>query len=327
MSFHGDVKIDHSTNVQIFFTTVDSTGAPATLSGTPVVSAYENASTIQITAGIVLTVDFDTVTGLNLVAVAVTSANGYEVAANYTLVITTGAVDGVSVVGYVVGSFSVENRNIESISNGAITASTIAADAIGASELAADAVAEIADAVWDELQSGHVGAGTFGEVATETAAILVNTETTLQAELDGIQADTENIQARLPAALVSGRIDASVGAMAADVVTAAAIATGAIDADAIAADAIGASELAADAVTEISAGIGGGIFTTQMTEAYADDGVAPTPAQALFAILQRLTEFSISGATITVKKIDGSTNAYVLTMDDPIDPTSSTRSS
>lgn len=35
--------------------------------------------------------------------------------------------------------------------------------------------AEIADAVWDEAQSGHVAAGSFGEVATEVAAILVDT--------------------------------------------------------------------------------------------------------------------------------------------------------
>ena len=47
-------------------------------------------------------------------------------------------------------------------------------------------------------------------VKVDTAAILVDTGTTLQAELDGIQADTEDIQARLPAALVGGRIDATV---------------------------------------------------------------------------------------------------------------------
>lgn len=65
------------------------------------------------------------------------------------------------------------------------------------------------------------------------------------AALATVQADTDDIQTRLPAALVSGRIDASVGAMAANVVTA----------SAIAADAIGASELAADAVTEIQSGL------------------------------------------------------------------------
>ena len=48
---------------------------------------------------------------------------------------------------------------------------------------------------------------------TEIAAILVDTGTTLQAELDGIQADTEDIQARLPAALISGRMDSTISAI------------------------------------------------------------------------------------------------------------------
>lgn len=51
-----------------------------------------------------------------------------------------------------------------------------------------------------------------------------------------IMADTNDIQARLPAALVGGRMDASVGAMAANVVTAGAIADGAIDRATFAAD-------------------------------------------------------------------------------------------
>lgn len=114
-----------------------------------------------------------------------------------------------------------------SFAAGAIDATAIAANAIGASELAADAVAEIADAVWDEATSGHAGAGSTGLVLTN------------------IEADTTDIQSRIPAALVSGRIDASVGAMAAGVVTAAAVATDAIDSDAI----------AASAVTEIQAGL------------------------------------------------------------------------
>jgi hypothetical protein len=67
------------------------------------------------------------------------------------------------------------------------------------------------------------------------------------------------------------------------------------------------------------------LLTTQMTESYAADGVAPTPEQALFATLQRLTEFSISGTTLTVKKLDGSTTAYTLTLNDATSPTSSTR--
>ena len=50
-----------------------------------------------------------------------------------------------------------------------------------------------------------------------------------------IETDTQDLQSRLPSALVSGRIDASVGAMAADTLT--------------------ASALASDAVTEIQSGL------------------------------------------------------------------------
>jgi hypothetical protein len=65
--------------------------------------------------------------------------------------------------------------------------------------------------------------------------------------------DTNDIQARLPAALVSGRIDASVGAMAAAVVTAAAIATDAIDADALSADALAEINAQVDlAITDVN---------------------------------------------------------------------------
>ncbi len=113
----------------------------------------------------------------------------------------------------------------------------------------APSAADIADAVWEEAITDHSGtsgstaealnaAGSAGDPWTTSlpgsytgsqagkilADVLVDTGTTLQGELDGIQADTEDIQARLPAALVSGRIDASVGAMAANVLTAASVA-------------------------------------------------------------------------------------------------------
>lgn len=57
----------------------------------------------------------------------------------------------------------------------------------------------------------------------------------ISADIAAVQADTDNIQTRIPAALVSGRMDSSVGAMATDTLTAAA--------------------LAADAVTEIQSGL------------------------------------------------------------------------
>lgn len=108
------------------FTTLSfATGTPTTLAGTPVISAYPNNSTTQLTAGITLTVDFDAVTGLNHVRVVATSGNGYATASNYDLVITAGTVNAVSVAGVVVGQFSIAAR-----------------------------VAAIADAVWDEVLTG-----------------------------------------------------------------------------------------------------------------------------------------------------------------------------
>lgn len=67
------------------------------------------------------------------------------------------------------------------------------------------------------------------------------------------------------------------------------------------------------------------ILTTQMTESYNADGVAPTLAQALFGIFQQAGEFAISGTTISVKRLDGSTEAMTFTLDDATNPTSRTR--
>ncbi len=69
------------------------------------------------------------------------------------------------------------------------------------------------------------------------------------------------------------------------------------------------------------------ILTTQMTEAYAADGTAPTFAQMQFMLWSALSEFAISGTTLTCKKLDGSTAAMTFTLDDATNPTSRTRAS
>lgn len=69
------------------------------------------------------------------------------------------------------------------------------------------------------------------------------------------------------------------------------------------------------------------VLTTQMTEAYSSDGTAPTLSEATFLILQFLYERAVSGTAVTVKKLDGSTTAAGLTLDDGTTPTSITRSS
>lgn len=146
--------------------------------------------------------------------------------------------------------------SVGAMASGVLTATAIASDAITAAKVASDAVAEI--------QSGLATSSALSSVATNVSAILVDTDTTIPALLttidtvvDAIEVDTQDIQARLPTALVGGRIDASVGAMASGVVTAAAVATGAIDADAI----------ASDAVTEIQSGLATAASITSLAAA------------------------------------------------------------
>lgn len=85
--------------------------------------------------------------------------------------------------------------------------------------------------------------------------------------------DTNDIQSRLPAALVSGRMDASVGAMAANTLT--------------------ASALASDAVTEIQSGL-----ATSSALATVDGKVDVIDATA-DAILVDTSEIGIAGAGLT----------------------------
>lgn len=131
------------------------------------------------------------------------------------------------------------------------------------------------------------------QIGTDIDAILVDTGTTLDdlidTEIATLVSGVADIQSRIPSALVGGRIDATVDATGME--------TGAIDA----------------------------ILTRAMTEAYAADGATMTVAQALYMLIAVLTEFSVSGTTMTAKKINGSTTAATFTLDDADDPTSITR--
>ena len=127
--YAGDIVLGDT--IDIKFCTVQTTGAPFTLAGGPVISAYVGNSTTEITAGITLTTDFDARTGLNNVRVVASSGNGFAAATNVSLVITTGTVNGVSVVGYEVGSFSIQNRGISSINGIAATSVTTIKPVIG----------------------------------------------------------------------------------------------------------------------------------------------------------------------------------------------------
>lgn len=68
---------------------------------------------------------------------------------------------------------------------------------------------------------------TFPQTGDSFARMGAPAGASISADIAGVQSDTNDIQTRIPAALVSGRIDASVGAMATDVLTATALAASA----------------------------------------------------------------------------------------------------
>lgn len=268
--YHGDIRLGDT--IDIKFDTVSTVGAPTTLAGSPVISAYPGNSTTELTAGITLSVDFDGRTGMHNIRIVATSGNGYATATNYTLVVTTGTVGGTSVVGYCVGSFSIENR---SALMPATVARTLVVDAAGLADATAVKVGPTAagtaqtarDLGASVLLSSGTGTGQLdvtsgvvkanlaqilGTALTETAGqlaaafkkffniaapaatmdhgILIDTVTTYTGNtlqtgdsfarigatgsglttlatasaLAIVQADTDDIQTRLPAALTAG---------------------------------------------------------------------------------------------------------------------------
>ena len=152
---------------------------------------------------------------------------------------------------------------------------------------------------------------TLDVTATGAAGIdWANVESpTTAVNLSGTNIKTDQVVASVSGAV--GSVTGAVGSV-----------TGAVGSvTALAANSLTASALATDAVNEIA----DGVRARQLTESYAADGVAPTLEQALLLIQQMLTEMSIAGTTMTIKKLDGTTTAATLTLNDATTPTSVTR--
>lgn len=178
-------------------------------------------------------------------------------------------------------------------------------------------VGAIADAVWDEVISEHLtagttgnklnaaasagdpwstslpgayGAGTAGKILGDNLNATVSSRAT-QANLDVALTSLTNIQGRLPAALISGRMDSSVGAMAANVLTAAAINT----------DAFTAAKFAADASTEFAATL----MATPFEGSHTFKHFLQYGASALFG------KYNSSGSTFNFRDLADSKNRIV----------------
>ena len=293
MSWVGDFRLEDTFDVK--FCTVTTTGAPTTLAGTPVISAYVGNSLTQITAGITLTVDFDAVTGLHNVRVVATAANGYATASNYQLVITTGTVGGTSVVGYVVAQFSIEARSSLRPTTAGRTLDVSATGEAGLdwANIGAPTTAQNLSATNIDVDqvvasvSGAVGSIGVGGIATTSFAAGAIDAAAIAADAIGA------------AEIANGAIDAAT------------FAAGAIDAAAIAADAIGSSELAATAVAEIADGVWDELRAGHTTQAsYGENQAAVISGSAITGTLSttqmttdltNATNDSMNGRTVIFK--------------------------
>lgn len=109
-SYKGDVN---PSAVLYFYALFDTTAqVPSSTASISAVSVFKDNTATPSTAGITITTDINSVTGLLCVKVD-TSADGvfYAAGHEFHVVITTGTVNSVSVVGTVLGSFSITNRS------------------------------------------------------------------------------------------------------------------------------------------------------------------------------------------------------------------------
>jgi hypothetical protein len=235
---YGDIRVGDT--LDVFFTTVASTGAPTQLAGSPAVAAYVGNSTTEITAGLTLTVDFDSRTGLNHVRIVATSGNGFSAGSNVRLVLTAGTVGGTSVVGYVVAAFSIEARSalmpttagrLLDVSAGGeagldwanigspTTAVNLSGTNIDVDQVVASvsgAVATVTGAV-GSVASGGITAASFGanaitaakldpDVTTELQAGLATAAslTTVEGKIDTLDTNVDTLLTRITSTLFTG---------------------------------------------------------------------------------------------------------------------------
>lgn len=299
-------------------------------------------------------------TGTDGVVVAAASKNGYALSAAGIQAIWDALTSALTTASSI-GKLLVDNINATISSRSSHSAADVWSAATRVltanTNLNDPTAAAIADAVWDEAKSGHVGAGSFGEeVQAHALSSEVSGLSTLDAagvrgavglasanldtQLDAlptaaeIRAEMDSNSTQLAAILLdtaeiglagAGLTEAGgTGDQLTALATQASVNTIDTNVDAILVDTGTTIPAQIAALNNVSVAQ---ILTTQMTESYAADGAAPTVAQALMMIQQMLGEFSISGTSLAVKTLNGSTTAAVYTLNDATNPTGVTRTS
>src|SRR5690606_14803950 len=169
----------------------------------------DNSNT-ESTSGITLTASADSRTGANRVVID-TSSDGsfYSAGSDFTVMITTGTVDGNSVVGYVVGRFTLQESAAYDavadgvgLADGAITAAKIASNAITDAKIASGA-----------LTAAKFASGAFDAVWSVTTRLLTAGTNIVLAKGTGITGfnDLDAAGVRSAVGLASANLDTQLG--------------------------------------------------------------------------------------------------------------------
>lgn len=272
MDYLGDF-IAGGVSVQHKFMTVNASGKPTTLGDSPTLRLYVNASVSGVASGLTLTTDFDTNTGLNHVSfLCTTSVTGVAAGGEYQCVIATGSVSGISMKGYPIFGFSLQNRvanaNVTSISTnvGAVVTAvnTIMPARVTAQGIDIGAIVTACNTVVDANVTAittNVGAivtafntianANVTSISTNVGAVVTASNINVGAVVTAINtiapANVTTYSTAIPATVTacSTIVPANVTAMAAGIITFATFSANAIDNNA----------LAASAVTEIQNGL------------------------------------------------------------------------
>jgi len=181
-----------------------------------------------------------------------------------------------------------------------------------------------------EIQNAGAGTGSYLFDMHGTGALVINANcsATTEVELHGHIILTNNASgitlsedANILLTAINAEVDTGISDAA--LATAANLATVDTVVDSILSD---TNAILTDTAEIGTAGAGlTAILTTQMTEAYAAEGIAPTLTQAVMNIQQVLNESSFVGTLRTVKKLNQSSTAATHTVDNATTPTSITR--
>jgi hypothetical protein len=147
-------------------------------------------------------------------------------------------------VGSVSGAVGSVTGAVGSVASGGITAASFAAGALDAVWSVATRLLTAGTNIVLAKGTGVTGLNDLDAAGVRTAVGLATAN--LDTQIAAVQADMDDIQTRLPAALVSGRMDASAGAIAANAITAASMAA---DASAEIADAVWDEALSGHAIS------------------------------------------------------------------------------